>query len=229
MGKLKINHNIPELRRMNNKMSGEELAKKLTETSGKSYKRSTINNWESGYRIKDEDIINICKCFHISADDLLFTDLGKTPAKFRSDDDAAVDAAKYTGLSHKAIMVLHDLHNIGFDLNALSTLLERLSFYYSVISRVDQALKHRQYISDDLDDPVLSDELGDAAVSLTKQGYFVAAPREAFNMATESAASSLKQELKTIQNERDFPSIQKLSKQNDKIFFPLLADKYERM
>ena len=190
MKKLKINFNIHELRKKNSNMSGEDLASMLTESSGKTYKRSTINNWESGYRIKDEDIINICQCFHISADDLLFTDLGKKPAKFRSDDDAAVDAAKYTGLSHKAISVLHYLHNAGSDkLSVLSTILEEGTFLASVLPDIKTALNYMQASHED--STTLSNEEQKARQLLTEKGFLITSPQEAGVAAARQAGMRL--------------------------------------
>lgn len=205
--KLTINHRIHDLR-SKQKMSGEEFARELTESSGKQYTRSTVNNWEGTYRIKDDDIVNICKCFNVTADSLLFDE---PSFKFRSTEKIVDEISAYTGLSHKAASALHTLHELDFDLEALNTLLERISFYFNVLPFIKDALKYcGSPISEDL-----SDDAIEAISLLSRKGFFVEPPELALGLLTAAAGSALSKELHLIDDEANYKSVKEFVEQNN--------------
>lgn len=201
------------------KLSGEAFAAKLTESSGKKYTRSSINNWEQGQGIKGEDIVNICKCFHVTADSLLFPG----PMIFRSDEQTIVDAAAFTGLSHKALSVLHDLHKLGYNANALNTLLERISFYRTVLADVEQALDCLERLPDEGYTP--SPEELKAAVLLRQNGWIPLDPESAYRTITDRAGTSMQLELGFIKSELESDTMKKHTETDNKCFIVMLAER----
>lgn len=126
MDGLKINQRIGILR-AKLEMSGKEFADALKT------KRSTINNWETGnYNVKADDIENICKTFHVSADWLL----GLLPENNYSADEVVKMVSDYTGLSTKAVEHLHTCteqlnpDNTYFDI--VSYMLSNDAFYNAI-------------------------------------------------------------------------------------------------
>lgn len=209
---------IVELRKRE-KLSGEAFAAKLTESSGKKYSRSSVNNWEQGQGIKGEDIVNICKCFQVSADSLLF----RGPLKHRSDEQTIVDAAAFTGLSHKALTVLHDLHKLGYNADALNTLLERISFYRTVLADVEQAVDCLDRLPDEGYTP--SPEEGEAAVLLRKKGWIPLDPESAYRTIADRAGTSMQLELSFIKSELESDTMKKHTEIDNQCFVDMLAER----
>lgn len=106
MNGLTINHlnkKLTELRERTGLTQGA-FAAKLSESSGRRYTRSDINNWETGnYNVKADTLRNIAKCFGVSADYLL--GLSDCP----SPNEDIKNVHKVTGLSEKAIENIHAL------------------------------------------------------------------------------------------------------------------------
>lgn len=201
------------------KLSGEAFAAKLTESSGKKYTRSSVNNWEQGQGIKGEDIVNICKCFHVTADSLLFPG----PMKFRSDEQTIVDAADFTGLSHKALSVLHDLHRLGYNTDALNTLLERISFYRTVLSDVAQAIDClSRFPSEEYEPPI---EERKAAFMLMEKGWLALGPESAYRTIADRAGASMQLELSFIKSELESDTMKKYTEIDNQCFIYVLTEK----
>lgn len=194
------------------KISQQAFADRLTESSGKKYTRSSVNNWEQGQGIKGEDIVNICNCFHVSADSLLFPG----PIRFRSDDQSIINAADYTGLSHKAISVLHELHDLGYDMSALNALLERVSFYRTVLDYVGKAVDSIGKTHSNEYEP--SDQEGEAAVLLSSKGWITLDPDRALGILARNAGAELDRELNSIKDERENPYLAKFSNSRNDTF-----------
>lgn len=210
MDMLEINYSIQSLR-TKLKLSGEEFAKRLSESSGKKYTRSSINNWESGYRIKDEDIVNICKCFNVSADSLLF----KGAISFRSDDQRIVDASDYTGLSHKALSLLRHLHEMNYDIEPLNFLLEHISFYRLVIESMKETLR---YINVDDTEPDITKEEAAAIDSLYKKGFRLQEPSEAHSTTINMTGNALISMIREIDNRANMPELKGFYERKDSDF-----------
>ena len=205
--------------RNSKKLSGAEFAAMLTESSGKKYSRSHVNNWEQGQGIKGEDIVNICKCFHVTADSLLF----KGPLEHRSDEQTIVDAAAFTGLSHKALTVLHDLHKLGYNADALNALLERISFYRTVLADVEQALYCLNRLPDEGYTP--SPEEGEAAILLRQKGWIPLDPESAYRTIADRAGASMQLELGFIKSELESDTMKKHTEIDNQCFIDVLAER----
>lgn len=197
-------------------LTGEQFAERLTEYTGEKYTRSDVNNWESDYRIKDRDLINICKCFNVSADSLLFDG----PNKYLSNDQNTINAANHTGLSQKAISVLHELHDLGFDLNSLSFLLEKTTFYRTVLGSLGAALRYLEKPDAEIFD--LSEEELAIAEQISNKGFLISEPHSAFSIVVHEAAGMLEQMIRSIKEYENIPALKKLYAGDDERFMEAL-------
>ena len=127
-----INSRIAELVAESN-LSEREFAEVLSKESGKTYTRSTINNWLNGnYNLKSDDIVALADAFGVSCDWLL----GKAPLNVSSPDEQIKSVCEYTGLSQSTVEHLHTCveqlqkDNSYFDI--LNALLSNDDFYHSI-------------------------------------------------------------------------------------------------
>lgn len=158
--------------------------------------RQTVSNYAIGQSAPDaEMIVKLCDFFHVSADRIL----GRTIEE-GDDRNAAQIAENWTGLSQRALAVLHNLHCLGYNMSALNALLERVSFYRTVLEEVENAVDCIALLPADERETPSSE--GEAALLLTKNGWVTLDPGRALSYHARCAGDELAREIHNIGDEK---------------------------